>query len=123
MQDIRKIRCSCCKCYDSFDGCTAFDCSVDFEIHPMKLRETAKEYGMSPGQIVAAIIELQKEEKARETSVSLPSDFDPETDTEFLISFADATDLGKKRLVDMDTEDLEKLRAELEFVLETRKNE
>ena len=89
----------------------------------MKLRKTAKEYGMSPGQIVAAIMELQKEEKARETSVSLPYDFNPETDTEFLISFADATDLGKKRLIDMDTADLEKLRAELEFVLETRKNE
>ena len=89
----------------------------------MKLRKTAKEYGMSPGQIVAAILELQKEEEAGETSVSLPYDFNPETDTEFLISFADATDLGKKRLVDMDTADLEKLRAELEFVLETRKNE
>lgn len=123
MQNIHEIRCNCCKCHDDFDGCTAFDCRIDFEIHPMKLRKTAKEYGMSPGQIVAAIMELQKEEKARETSVSLPYDFNPETDTEFLISFADATDLGKKRLVDMDTVDLEKLRAELEFVLETRKNE
>ena len=123
MQNIHEIRCNCCKCHDDFDGCTAFDCRIDFEIHPMKLRKTAKEYGMSPGQIVAAIMELQKEEDARNASHALPSDFNPETDTQFLISFVDATDLGKKRLVDMDTEDLNRLLAEINFVLEARCDE
>jgi hypothetical protein len=42
MMDIKKLKCECCKCHDDFDGCTAFDCDIDFEISIAKVKETAK---------------------------------------------------------------------------------
>ena len=123
MDDISKMKCAVCKCHDNFDGCTAFDCQYDFEISAQKLREAAKDYGIPAGQIVASIMAMDKSNSESETANELPDDFNPEIDTQFLISLADATDFGKKRLVDMDTEDLNRLLAEIHFVLEARLNE
>lgn len=123
MDDIRDLKCRCCKCYDSFDGCTAFDCKYDFEISAQKLREASKECGISPGQIVAFIMAMDKANREIDADSELPDNFDPATDTKFLISFTDSPDLGKKRLMDMETEDLKRLREELNFVLEAREDE
>ena len=45
MSDIKDLKCACCKCYDSFDGCTAWSCKSDFEINIKKTKETADNYG------------------------------------------------------------------------------
>ena len=55
MSDIKNIKCYCCKCYDSFDGCTAWDCEHDFEIIIEKLKQVAKDYGLSIVDITALI--------------------------------------------------------------------
>jgi hypothetical protein len=123
MGEIRDLKCKCCKCWDSYEGCQAWDCDTDFAIVIEKVNKTAKEYGISV-EAIMAMLALEENNKRYNESVSddciLPDDFDPETDTQFLVSFANSTDLGKKRLVDMDTEDLKRLRAELDYVLETR---
>lgn len=123
MDDIAKMKCAVCKCHDSFDGCTAFDCQYDFEISAQKLREASRDYGIPAGQIVASIMAMDKANHETSITNELPDDFNPETDTQFLISFADALDLGKKRLVDMETNDLKRLMAEINFVLEARSDE
>lgn len=123
MDDISKMKCAVCKCHDNFDGCTAFDCQYDFEISAQKLREAARDYGIPAGQIVASIMAMDKTNRENNASNELPDDFNPETDTQFLISFANALDLGKNRLIDMETEDLKRLLAEINFVLEARNND
>lgn len=55
MSDIKNMKCYCCKCYDSFDGCTAWDCENDFEIIIEKLKQVAKDYGLSIVDITALI--------------------------------------------------------------------
>lgn len=123
MDTIRDLKCKCCQCWDSYEGCQGFDCDVDYKLSIQRVKETAKECGIPIEAITAMLI---AEENKRlpvdndEDGSILPYDFDPETDTQFLISFSDAIDLGKKRLVDMDTEDLKRLKAELDFVLGAR---
>lgn len=56
MSDIKNMKCYCCKCYDSFDGCTAWDCKNDFEISIEKIKQVAEDYGLS----IVDIIEFAK---------------------------------------------------------------
>jgi hypothetical protein len=129
MREIRDLKCQCCKCYDSFDGCQAFDCKYDFDISIAKVKEVSKESGMSVEAIVALI---QAEEDRRnamrmddyrtgdedvDNNNFLPDDFDPYHDSAFLISFADTTDIGKRMLIEMHHDDLKRLRAEIDTVL------
>lgn len=126
MDDIRNLKCKCCHCWDSYEGCQGFDCDVDYKLSIHRVKETAKEYGVSIEVITAMLVAEENKRLSScndEDDYTLPDDFDPETDTQFLISFSDAVDLDKKRLVDMDIEDLKRLRAELNFVLEMRENE
>lgn len=56
MNDIKKnMKCYCCKCYDSFDGCTAWSCKDDFEISIDKIKQVSEDYGMSIADIVVLI--------------------------------------------------------------------
>lgn len=55
MSDIKNMKCYCCKCYDSFDGCTAWSCKDDFEISIDKIKQVSEEYGMSISDITALI--------------------------------------------------------------------
>lgn len=59
MSEIRDLKCQCCKCYDSFDGCTAFDCECDHAISIPRVKEVAKEYGMTVAD-VAALLKLEE---------------------------------------------------------------
>lgn len=124
MPDLKKLKCECCKCYDSFDGCTAFDCQYDFEISVDKVHEAAKAYQLSPEFIMSMLVEekarIANERMKEAKDQYLADNFDPETDSEFLISFADATVLEKKRLVELDTEQLLRLKAEVDHILNER---
>ena len=125
MLDMRRLKCNCCRRYDCYDGCIAFDCDVDFEISIAKVKETAEAYGMSADTITLMLMEEEKKkEKARKEAEAeaeeddiLPDDFNPFYDSQFLISFADSPGIGKKLLVEMDVEDLKRLRAEIYAVL------
>ena len=55
MSDIKDLKCACCKCYDSFDGCTAWSCESDFEINIKKTKETAEDYGLDVSEVLALI--------------------------------------------------------------------
>lgn len=55
MSDIKNLKCYCCKCYDSFNGCTAWDCKNDFEISIEKIKQVSEEYGISISDITALI--------------------------------------------------------------------
>lgn len=55
MNDIKNMKCYCCKCYDSFDGCTVWACKDDFEISIDKIKQVSEDYGMSIADIVALI--------------------------------------------------------------------
>ena len=46
-EEIRKLKCKCCKWYDNFDGCQGIDCEDSFEISLPKLKEVANEENMS----------------------------------------------------------------------------
>jgi hypothetical protein len=135
VSDTRDLKCQCCKCYDSFDGCTAFDCQYDFEISITKVKDISRESGMSVEAIVALI---QAEEDRRnamrvddyrtgdkvvDNNNFVPENFDPYHDSNFLISFADATDIGKRMLIEMHSEDLKRLRAEIDHVLKLKEME
>lgn len=119
MSELRDLKCQCCKCYDSFDGCTAFDCQYDFEISLQKAKEVSRESGMAVDTIIALI--QAEEDRRRATSSDddniLPDDFNPFYDSKFLISFADSPDIGKRLLVEMSAEDLKRLRAEVDAAL------
>ena len=41
-EEIRKLKCKCCKWYDNFDGCEGIGCEDSFEISLLKLKEVAK---------------------------------------------------------------------------------
>ena len=93
------------------------------------VKETAKAYGMSSDTIMAIL--MAEEAKKRDASMNrndeddsiLPDDFDHYRDTQFLISFADSPDLGKKMLIEMAPDDLKRLRAEIDAVLKIREDE
>lgn len=55
MSDIKNLKCYCCKCYDSFDGCTAWDCKNDFEISIEKIKQCLEVYGISISDLTALI--------------------------------------------------------------------
>lgn len=55
MSDIKNMKCYCCKYYDSFDGCTAWECKNDFEISINKIKQVAEDYGLSIADITALI--------------------------------------------------------------------
>ena len=55
MSDIKNLKCYCCKCYDSFYGCTAWSCKDDFEISIDKIKQVSEEYGVSISDITALI--------------------------------------------------------------------
>ena len=55
MNDIKDLKCACCKCYDSFDGCTAWSCESDLEINIKKTKETAEDYGLDVSEVLALI--------------------------------------------------------------------
>lgn len=130
MSEIRDLKCQCCKCYDSFDGCTAFDCQYDFEISMSRVKNVSEESGMSVGTIIA-LLELERENERirnehRENETDdniLPDDFNPFYDSKFLISFADSPDLSKKLLVEMHVDDLKRLRAEIDAALKIQEGE
>ena len=44
MSDIKNLKCYCCKCYDSFDGCTAWSCKDDFEISIDKIKQATRNF-------------------------------------------------------------------------------
>ena len=46
-EEIRKLKCKCCKWYDNFDGCQGIYCEDSFEISLQKLKEVANEEDMS----------------------------------------------------------------------------
>ena len=46
-EEIRKLKCKCCKWYDNFDGCEGIGCEDSFEISLPKLKEVANEEDMS----------------------------------------------------------------------------
>ena len=49
------LKCKCCECYDSYEGCCAFDCSVDFKLSLSKVSEVARQYNMSSDWILGLI--------------------------------------------------------------------
>ena len=55
MSDIKNMKCYCCKCYDPFDGYTAWSCKDDFEINIDKIKKVAEDYGLSIADITALI--------------------------------------------------------------------
>lgn len=55
--DFKSMRCCCCTYYDSFEGCRAWDCCPKYSI--LKIKEEAKEQGMSVADIVA-LLELRQ---------------------------------------------------------------
>ena len=55
MSDIKDLKCTCCKYYDSFDGCTEWSCKSDFEINIKKTKETAEDYGLDISEVLALI--------------------------------------------------------------------
>ena len=55
MSDIKNLKCYCCRCYDSFDGCVAWNCADDFEISIEKIKEVSQDYGLSIADITALI--------------------------------------------------------------------
>lgn len=59
MGQIKDLKCKCCRCYDSFDGCTAFDCNYDFELSIDKIKGVAEDYGISVAD-VAALLKLEE---------------------------------------------------------------
>jgi hypothetical protein len=71
--------------------------------------------------------EEEKKEKDRMDAETeddiLPEDFNPFYDSRFLISFADSPDLGKRLLVEMDLDDLKRLRAEIDATLKVQEGE
>lgn len=129
ISNMRDLKCQCCRCYDSFDGCAAFDCQYDFEISLQRVKEVSRESGMSVDTIIALI--QAEEDKRRAANADnyrtgnecidnnniLPEDFNPFYDSQFLISFADSPDLGKRLLVEMNAGDLKRLRAEIDAAL------
>jgi hypothetical protein len=129
INEIEHLKCKCCKCYDSFDGCQALDCDVDFGISIPRVKEVAKEYGLSVDTI-AAVLEYDEAMRLSRHAVEhqldeiddidngLPENFPPLYDSKFLISFADSPYLGKKTLVEMHPEDLKRLRAEIDAALQ-----
>ena len=127
--NIKELKCACCRCYDCFDGCTAWDCDIDFEVSIQRVKEAAKDYGMSVDMITALLVadeERRLAEKAKESNDEdnvLPEDFNPYYDSKFLITFADSPNLGKKMLVDMVPEDLKRLRAEIDATLKIQEGE
>ena len=126
MDTIRDLKCKCCQCWDSYEGCQGFDCDVDYKLSIQRVKETAKECGIPIEAMTAMLIAEENKTLSSsddEADSILPDDFDPETDTQFLISVVDSPDLGKKRLVDMDVEDLKRLKVELDFVLEMREED
>ena len=128
MLDIKKLKCDCCRCHDDFDGCTAWDCDVDFEISMTKVKDTANAYGMSVDTITLMLMaeEERKEKtwkKAETEENVLSENFNPFYDSKFLITFADSPDLGKKLLVEMSPEDLKRLRAEVDAALKIQEGE
>ena len=127
--NIKELKCACCRCYDCFDGCTAWDCDVDFEVSIQRVKDAAKAYGMSVDMITALLVadeERRLAEKAKESNGEddiLPDDFNPFYDSKFLIAFADSPDLGKRLLVEMDPDDLKRLRAEIDAALKVQEGE
>lgn len=121
MPKIGDLKCQCCRCYDSFDGCTAFDCQYDFEISIARVKEVSRESGMSVDAIIALLEMAEKKERKGEDI--LTDDFNPVSDSQFLISFADSPDLGKKLLVEMSTDDLKRLRAEIDAALKIQEDQ
>lgn len=118
MPEIKDIKCKCCKCHDSFDGCTAFDCQYDFEISIQKVKETAQEYGMSVDTIMALLMTAaNKNEVTSDEETSLPDDFNPFYDSHFMVCSDDENGSEPRRLVEMLPDDLKRLRAEIEAVL------
>jgi hypothetical protein len=135
VSETRDLKCQCCKCYDSFDGCTAFDCQYDFEIAITKVKAISRESGMSVEAIVA-LIQAEEDrrnamhvddyrtgDKVADNNNFVHEDFNPYHDSNFLISFADATDIGKKMLIEMHPEDLKRLRAEIDNILKLKEIE
>ena len=55
MSDIKNLKCYCCKCSDSFYGCTAWSCKDDFEISIDKIKEVSNQDGISISDITALI--------------------------------------------------------------------
>lgn len=59
MSEIKDLKCKCCKCHDSFDGCTAFMCQYDFALSIEKIKQVAEDYGISVAD-VAALLKLEE---------------------------------------------------------------
>ena len=131
----KDLKCQCCRCWDSYEGCQGFDCDVDFKVSIEKVKHVSRESGMSVESIVAL---LQAEEDRRnamrmddyrtgnegvDNDNFLPDNFDPYRDTQFLISFADSPDLGKRLLVEMHVDDLKRLRAEIDAVIKVQEGD
>lgn len=88
-----------------------------------KVKNISNESGMSVTSILA-LLEMMEKKRAREEEDSiLPNNFEPYRDTKFLISFADSPDLGKKLLIDLDTKDLKRLRAEIDAALRAKEGD
>ena len=54
-EEIRKLKCKCCKWYDNFDGCQGIYCEDSFEIAIPKIKEVANEENMSVTDILNLI--------------------------------------------------------------------
>jgi hypothetical protein len=88
-----------------------------------RVKEVSKESGMSVDAIVALLTMMEAKKEREDEDNILPDDFNPFYDSKFMISFADSPDLGKKLLVEMDLDDLKRLRAEIDATLKVQEGE
>lgn len=117
--DVKKLKCECCRCYDEFDGCMGFDCQYDFELSMSRVSEVAAHHHISNDTLVGLIMDMVKEQQRKEQSDTcvLPDDFDP-ADSDFRISQESDMYDRNFRLIELDRETLERLRAEINFILD-----
>lgn len=115
MSDFRDLKCQCCRCHDDFDGCVAFDCRYDFEISLEKAKAISRESGMSVDTIIGLIKFEESKNYSHDDSETL-TDFDPYKDSKFLISMPESGD-NYKMLIEMDADDLKRLRLEIDAIL------
>ena len=114
MLEIRDLKCKCCKCYDSFDGCTAFDCEIDFQFSMEKAINIAREYGVSFDSIIAILgSELQKNGHR-----SLECSSNEYGDEQFMVIVSGVDE--PTSLCDMKTSDLQLLKQDIDRILQER---
>lgn len=53
--EIKKLKCKCCKWYDDFDYCEVIDCDESFEISLNRIKEVSKNEDMSVSDIISLI--------------------------------------------------------------------